>query len=149
MITRTIEKLIQDRLWKQKIIIIYGARQVGKTTLSQKILSECNKKTQYINCDLYNNQELLDYRQPHRWIEIMRDYDMVVFDEAQRIEQIGIILKILIDTFPEKQFIATGSSSFDLANKISEPLTGRNFTFTLFPLSVEEIRSSHDLLFLE
>jgi len=69
-------------------------------------------------------------------------------DEAQNIENIGTILKILVETYPKKQFIATGSSSFDLANKLSEPLTGRNFKFTLYPLSVAELSVPYDRFFI-
>jgi predicted AAA+ superfamily ATPase len=74
--------------------------------------------------------------------DLVGDKKIVVFDEAQTIQDIGAILKTFIDSYPDIQVIATGSSSFDLANKINEPLTGRSFEFTLFPLSLEEIRQS-------
>lgn len=148
MIIRIIEKQIKERLFGGKIIILYGARQVGKTTLSQKILADFDGKSKYINCDLFSNQQLLDYKNPQNIIDSFSDFDLVVLDEAQNIENIGIILKILVETFPKKQFIATGSSSFDLANKLSEPLTGRNYKFTLYPFSVGELIQHHDRFFL-
>ena len=148
MITRIIEKYLKERLFQWKVIILYGARQVGKTTLSQKILHDSSLKTKYISCDLFSNQQFLDYKNPQNIIDSFRDFDLVVLDEAQNIGNIGTILKILVETFPNKQFIATGSSSFDLANRLNEPLTGRNFKCTLFPLSIEELKNHFDIFFI-
>lgn len=149
MITRILEKKILERMFKGKVIIVYGARQVWKTTLSKKILQESPKKSKYINCDLYPIQELLDATNPQKFIDYFLEYELVVFDEAQNITNIGMVLKILLEKFPEKQFIATGSSSFELANKINEPLTGRNFKFILYGLSIEEIRFHYDSFFID
>ena len=140
--------MIKERLFQNKIIILYWARQVGKTTLSKKILAEYAWKSKYLSCDLHSNQQILDYKNPQRFIDSFADFDLVVLDEAQNIENIWTILKILVEIYPEKQFIATGSSSFDLANTLNEPLTGRNFKFTLYALSVEEIKNHYDSFFI-
>ena len=149
MIKRIIEKQIKEKLFQGKIIILYGARQVGKTTLCKKILNDFWGKSKYLSCDLYSTQQILDYKNPQKFVENFINYDFIILDEAQNIENIGVVLKILVETYPEKQFIATGSSSFELANKINEPLTGRNFKFTLYGLSLEEIKNNYDGFFLE
>ena len=148
MIKRSIENRIKEKLFQGKVIIIYWARQVGKTTLSKKILDEFNWKTKYLNCDLFTNQEILDYKKPQKFIDSFADFDLIVLDEAQNIENIWLILKILVETYPKKQFIATWSSSFELANKINEPLTWRNFKFHLYPFSVEELVRNYDKFFI-
>ncbi len=148
MFKRTIQKEIEKWLFKGKIIIIYGARQVGKTTLSKEIVSSYGNDSKYINCEFLDNREFLSVASPERLKSFIGNYKIVILDEAQKIENIGLTLKILVDNFPNIQIIATGSSSFDLANKISEPLTGRAIQFTLFPLSVEEIKQTHDNLAL-
>ncbi|MDP3989178.1 MAG: ATP-binding protein [bacterium] len=143
--TRTIEKELKDRLFQNKVIILYGARQVGKTTLVKKILSEYAEKGKYLNCENLSVQQGLATEESSTLKSFLGDNSLIVLDEAQKIPNIGLKLKLLVDTFPELQIIATGSSSFDLANSLSEPLTGRTFHFMLTPLSVEEIRSHTDL----
>ncbi len=147
MILRLLENQIVEKIFGWKIIILYGARQVGKTTLVKKIFEDFDKKwvkTKYVNCDLFSNQEMLDYKNLSRIISNFEDFDLVVFDEAQNITNIWKILKILVEHFPKKQFIATWSSSFDLANKLNEPLTWRNYKFCLYPLSIEELKKQYD-----
>jgi predicted AAA+ superfamily ATPase len=146
-IKRALEKQIEEKLFKNKIIIIYGARQVGKTTLVKEILSKHNGR--YFNCELLNVKNNLLELDPEKIMAFFGKTNLVVLDEAQEIPQIGKILKIMIDTFPELQIIATGSTSFGLKQKISEPMTGRNFTFKLYPLSLQEIHDGYDMLFLE
>jgi len=148
MISRIIEKEIKKKLFLWKIIILYWARQVWKTTLSKKIMNDYEWKTKYINCDLFSNQQLLDYKNHNKFLSSFNDFDLVVLDEAQNIENIWIILKILVETYPEKQFIATWSSSFDLANKLNEPLTWRNFKFKLYWFSVEELKQNKDIFYI-
>ena len=149
MIARIIEKQIQEKLFQWKIIILYGARQVGKTTLSKKIISEYAWKFQYLNCDLYSTQQVLDYKNPEKFIQAFRNEDFIVLDEAQNIPNIWMILKILGEEYPQKQFIATGSSSFDLANILNEALTGRNFKFFLYGISIEELLHHYDTFYVE
>ncbi len=145
MINRSIKLQINDWLYQNKVIIIYGARRTGKTTLAQEILkeqSEQGKKTFYFNCELIDTKRGIETTNETLLKNYLGDNDIVVLDEAQNIENIGLILKIIVDTFPDIQVIATGSSSFDLANKISEPLTGRGRQFILYPLSLIEIKEN-------
>lgn len=148
MINRKIEKNIVENLFKGKVIIIYGARQVGKTTLVKKIADDYKGQSSYFNCDLISVQDALSIPEANRIKDFLGDHNIIILDEAQRIKNIGLILKILIDTYPELQIIATGSSSFDLANEINEPLTGRKIVFNLFPLSVEEIMGDNGFLYI-
>ena len=125
-----------------KIIIIYGARQVGKTTLVKSLISRSDLKTEYFNCDYLDVQNLFSYENAGNLENTVKNYDLIVLDEAQRIRNIGMVLKILHDEFPSLKVIATGSSSFDLANMINEPLTGRKITYSLYPLTYKELTST-------
>ncbi len=145
MFTRYLENIIEKNLNRGKVIVLYGARQVGKTTLVKKILRE-KERGRYINCELLQNREILSSTNSEKLKFFLGDYSIIVFDEAQSIENIGKVLKIIHDELPDVQIIATGSSSFDLRNITSEPLTGRSRQFTLFPLSVKEIAIKHDML---
>jgi hypothetical protein len=149
MINRKIEKNIVENLFKGKVIIIYGAKQVGKTTLVKKIADDYKGQSSYFNCDLISVQDALSIPEANRIKDFLGDHNIIILDEAQRIKNIGLTLKILIDTYPELQIIATGSSSFDLANEINEPLTGRKIVFNLFPLSVEEIMGDNGFLYID
>jgi predicted AAA+ superfamily ATPase len=140
MFTREITEKIKEKLFKGKVIVIYGARQVGKTTLVQTIAKEINKKTKYIDCDLLRNRVMLSVEDEIKLRQSIGDnIDVLIIDEAQRVPNIGLNLKILHTYFPSMQIIATGSSSFELANTINEPLTGRVLNFVLYPLSYKEI----------
>jgi predicted AAA+ superfamily ATPase len=139
IIKRIAENKIKSRLFKGKVIIVYGARQVGKTTLVKHILNDFGKEGIYLNCELLSVQNGLADIEAEKLKSYIGGYRLVVLDEAQNITDIGKKLKIIVDTFPNIQIIATGSSSFDLASKVSESLTGRSFTITLYPLSAEEI----------
>ncbi|PIY68719.1 ATPase [Candidatus Roizmanbacteria bacterium CG_4_10_14_0_8_um_filter_39_9] len=146
---RSIEKTIDGWIGKGKILIIYGPRQVGKTTLVKSILSRYGKPQDYFNCEILGVQQALQKQDPQGLYSLFGKSQFVVLDEAQKISNIGLILKIFHDTYPKVQIIATGSSSFDLSNKISEPLTGRALEFTLFPLSLQELNQSHSRLDLQ
>lgn len=145
MIQRQLKSRIEKRLFKGKVIIIYGARRVGKTTLSRQIIENL-EDARYLNCELLQNKTALSTTNSELLKDFLGNYRIIVLDEAQHIEQIGLILKILADTFPEIQIIATGSSSFDLGQKISEPLTGRARRFVLYPFSFNEIAGDSNLL---
>src|SRR3989344_2716237 len=136
-IDRDLEDIIKKYLNKGKVIILYGARRVGKTTLSQHIFSP-KDKVLYLSCDQSRIQEQIT---PDSLAlrSIVGNYKNIIFDEAQYLSDPGLILKILIDNFPEKNIIASGSSSFDLAHKLTEPLTGRHYKFLLYPLLLSEI----------
>lgn len=139
---RDIEPKIKSLLFKGKAILIFGPRQAGKTTLAKKIIYEYSDRGAYFNCESMEVRKNFIVGNPEPLKIMIGDKKIVVFDEAQTIQNIGAILKIFVDTYPDVQIIATGSSSFDLANKINEPLTGRSFEFTLYPLSLNEIRKS-------
>ncbi len=143
--TRTIEKTLTESFFQGKVIVLYGARQVGKTTLVKKLLSEYGEKGRYLNCENLSVQQGLADMESPRIKAFLGEYSLVVLDEAQKIPDIGKKLKLLIDTAPDMQIIATGSSSFDLANRTAEPLTGRTFHFTLTTLSVEEMLQHSNL----
>lgn len=137
---RKIQTRIENHLFKGKAIIIYGARQVGKTTL----VSQIQKKypgSLYLNGDEPDVRLALTNKTSTELLNYFGSRKFVVIDEAQRIHNIGLTLKLLVDNAPKIQIVATGSSSFDLSNKISEPLTGRAFEFFLSPLALTEISS--------
>lgn len=138
---------VKKTLFKGKIIILYGPRQVGKTTLVNQINHEYSSNSQYYLADRPNVQELFKYENIDRNLSQITEHKLVIIDEAQSIPNIGLVLKIIHDTNPDIQLLVTGSSSFDLANKLSEPLTGRSIIFKLFPLSVKEIVSAQKPIF--
>lgn len=138
-IRRDIEANIENWLFKGKIIILYGARQVGKTTLVKNFIKKHGTDKSYIDCENLSAQNALKKHDAKFLRSFLGEGKFFVLDEAQRVENIGVSLKLLVDTYPELQLIATGSSSFDLSNKIIEPLTGRAITMTLYPLSINEI----------
>lgn len=143
-IQRKLEGIIKTNLFQGKVIVVYGARQVGKTTLVQKIATEVAHTFGYLNCDELDVLSKLQNAGTSLALhQIIGDQKLVVIDEAQRVKNIGLKLKLLVDNFPETQIIATGSSSFDLANEINEPLTGRSFEFWLFPLRLDELFDSN------
>lgn len=140
---REIQKHIEKQLFKNKVIILYGARRVGKTFLSKQILKKF-PKNKYINCELLQYRSLLETTNSELLKDFLGDSKIIVFDEAQHIPNIGNTLKIIADTLPEIQIIATGSSSFDLANQITEPLTGRSREYLILPFSFSEITQKYD-----
>lgn len=121
------------------MVVILGPRQSGKTTLSKKIITSYGAEAEYYDCQLADVRAHFVLGEPDKLLPLTRGKKIVVFDEAQTIQDIGSMLKTYHDTYPEAQIIATGSSSFDLANKIKEPMTGRAYEFTLLPLSLGEI----------
>jgi len=141
--TRTIQKSIEANLFKGKVIVITGARRVGKTFLSKQLIENV-PNSRYVNCELLQNKTALETTNSVMLKNFLGNYRLVVLDEAQHLNNIGLVLKIINDTFPEIQIIATGSSGFDMGDMISEPLTGRSRNFLLFPFSLEEIRQKYD-----
>ncbi len=142
---RKIQDKIESFLFQGKAILLFGPRQAGKTTLSKLIISKFGQDGDYFNCEELGVRKYFRVGEPDLLKELVADKKIVVFDEAQTIENIGAILKVFLDKYPTVQVVATGSSSFDLANKINEPLTGRSFEFTLYPLSVEEIKITNNI----
>ena len=139
-IPREIEKRVLGKLFKKKIIIIYGARQVGKTTLVKDLLKKYPEKSLYLNCDELDVRNSLTDKTSTEIKAFLGENKLIVLDEAQRVRDIGLTLKLMVDNFPELQIVATGSSSFELSNKIIEPLTGRKFEFYLYPISYNELK---------
>lgn len=125
-----------------KVIVLYGPRQVGKTTLAKDLIDQTALRSQFINADELVYREALASQSRHRLGEVLGEAELLVIDEAQRVPEIGLNLKILVDSYPQAMILATGSASFDLANKISEPLTGRKLTFNLYPVSYGELRQT-------
>jgi len=146
MITRLLKKNINQSLFKGKTIVLYGARQVGKTTLVQDILRDFKDEGRYLNCEILSVEENLKDPEPDKLKAFLGSYKLIVLDEAQNIPNTGKILKVISDTLVDLQIIATGSSSFDLASKAAEPMTGRIIQHILYPLSVLEIKEEEDWL---
>ena len=141
MIQRAIQSTIENFLNNNKGIVIYGARQVGKTTLVKELIKQYTKPL-YLSCDNPTNIALLSDTSLEKLTSMSKGYDCLVIDEAQKVNNIGNIGKMIIDNRLVKQLIMTGSSSLDLANTIKEPMTGRIFEFKLYPLSYNEIAGS-------
>ncbi|MFA5310632.1 MAG: ATP-binding protein, partial [Candidatus Paceibacterota bacterium] len=137
-IQRQMQKRIEDSLFKGKIVVIYGARQVGKTTIV-KHFQEKYPDSVYLNCDEPDVREALTDASSVEIKSFIGDKKLVFLDEAQRVKNIGLSLKLMVENFPEIQVVATGSSSFDLSNQISEPLTGRKYEFLIYPFSMQEL----------
>ncbi len=146
MINRLIEKAIIEKFDKRKIIILSGARQVGKTTIARKIADKSKLKTLWLNGDEPDVRKMLTDVTSVELKVLVGNHKLLVIDEAQRITNIGITLKLMIDNLKDVQIFATGSSSFDLANLINEPLTGRKYDYFLFPLSFNELVNHTNLL---
>lgn len=149
MIQRTLKKQIKEKLFKEKIIILYGARQVGKTTLIKEIAAEYKDTSKYVNCELLSVQEILSQPEAENIKSYLWNSTLIMLDEAQKIPNIGTILKIMVDTYPQIQIIATWSSSFELGNHLQEPLTGRHFTFEMYPISVQELINYKDKIYIK
>lgn len=143
-IPRYLEEIIKKWLFQNKALVIYGARRVGKTTLIKNLLEKYKEDAVYYNCDLSEVKRVLRTQNHITMKSFIGAKKLVVFDEAQQVPEIGLSLKILYDIYPEMQIIATGSSSFDLANKIGEPLTGRSLTFSLYPFSISELETIYN-----
>lgn len=124
-----------------QVAVVYGPRRVGKTTLVKEYLDSYQGKYLFLNADELASREALESQDVKKLGELVSGLDLLVIDEAQRVREIGLNLKIIVDAYPQLSVIATGSASFDLANKINEPLTGRKSTLTLFPISFEELVS--------
>lgn len=147
LIDRTIRTHIEDRMFKGRIIIVYGARQVGKTTLIRDLESSYKEQNPlYLNCDEPDIRELLANKTSSELKDLIGNHELIFIDEAQRVPEIGLTLKLMADNFSHIQVIATGSSSFELSSSVVEPLTGRKYEFYLFPLSAQELSSIYSPL---
>ena len=148
MFIRDLSKIVKNELQEKEVLIIYGARQVGKTTLVKTVLKK--KNGILLNCEKPEVMEILSERNIARIKRLFGDNKIIALDEAQKVPAIGEVLKLIYD---EESFdcklIATGSSSFELSGKITEPLTGRNRKLKLLPVSLNEIRNKNGWLWIE
>jgi uncharacterized protein len=156
MYQREIKSQVINALELGKIAIIYGTRQVGKTTLTKQIVEYYKAERGYadleilqVNGDFLDVQRNMSVQEQKPLLDYIGNCKILIVDEAQRIANIGINLKIIFDSLPDLKIIATGSSSFELANKINEPLTGRNIKFMLSPLSLSELRQKERIFDLK
>ncbi len=141
MIKRDIQPIVEEILNQGLVGIVYGARQVGKTTLARQI-AEKYPGYRYLSCDDPTVVAALTNKSALEMKSYLGDTDLVIIDEAQRVKNIGISIKLIHDTYPQIKLLVTGSSSLDLANKITEPLTGRSMEVILYPFSVREVSAN-------
>ncbi len=146
MVRRTIQEAIEQSLFKGKAIIIYGARQVGKTTLIMAIQNAAAVPSLFLNCDEPDVRRALSDKTSTELKMLIGNNKLVLIDEAQRVGTIGLTIKLLTDTAPDIQVIATGSSAFELSSRIEEPLTGRKREFRLYPFSLTELGQKYSPL---
>ena len=142
MYHRDLLPVINGKCFHHKAILLLGARQVGKTTLLKEFIKGRADETLYLNCDETVNVSLLSSRNLRQLKMMIGSAKIVVIDEAQKVNDIGLTLKLIVDNFPQVQVIATGSSAFELRNRLNEPLTGRKYDYRLFPISTKEIYST-------
>lgn len=139
MYYRDLQSVIKDRCFRHKAILILGARQVGKTTLLKQFMQELTDEVLYLNCDEAMTVSQLTNRNVRQLQMLIGSAKTVVIDEAQKVDNIGLTLKMIVDNIPDVQVIATGSSAFELRNRLNEPLTGRKYEYRLYPISTNEI----------
>ncbi len=141
MIQRQLEQRLTDAYRRKKVIVILGPRQVGKSTLLE-VLSAGKQNVRSVNCDNEDERRLLQDRTSTELRQLVAPYDFFLIDEAQRVRNIGLTLKMIGDLKLQTQVIVTGSSSLDLADEINEPATGRLLNYNLFPFSLSELAAS-------
>ena len=147
MIERKIFSTIKKDFFQGKAIILVGARQTGKTTLLKKLTTGFQtNEVLFLNCDEPEVLQLLTNASSTELQQLIGNRKLVFIDEVQRVENIGITLKLIIDNIPDIQLVVTGSSAFDIRNKINEPLTGRKFEYLLYPFSTQELIDATSLL---
>jgi len=139
MISRLLYSRINKKLFKGKAVMITGPRQSGKTTIIQHLADNHTKKTLILNCDEPDIRQILSNQTSSQLKRLIADADLVLIDEAQRVRDIGVTLKLITDQIKNVQLIVTGSSALELSSSINEPLTGRKFEFLLLPISTQEM----------
>jgi predicted AAA+ superfamily ATPase len=130
---------IENSLAPKRVLVIYGPRRVGKTTVLKKYLSTQKGRILYSTGDDIMIRQIFSSEQRAKILDFAESYDIIGIDEAQQIPHIGLGIKMIIDEFPDKNIILTGSSSFDLSREVGEPLTGRHFELLLLPIAQGEI----------
>lgn len=146
MIARKLEKTISNQLFKGKAVILVGPRQVGKTTLLEELVRHSDRRVLSLNCDEPEVQTMLSNTNVAKLRAIVGNNELLLIDEAQRVDNIGLTIKMIVDNLKDVQVVATGSSAFELRNRLNEPLTGRKFEYQMFPVSSGEIIDTFGLL---
>ena len=146
MVSRFIYQSLQEELYAGKALLVLGPRQAGKTTLLRALVAEQPNPSVWLNCDEPDIRKMLQEPTSSLLRNLVGNATLVIIDEAQRVKNIGLTLKLITDQLPSVQLIATGSSSLELANEINEPLTGRKIEYLLLPFSTKELIQHHGLL---
>lgn len=139
MISRQLEDRLKSLMYKGKAIVLIGARQTGKTTLLHELVKS-GKNVQWLDADDISIRNMIGELTIARLQTLFAQNDIIVVDEAQRVENIGIQMKLITDHLPQVQLFISGSSAFELANKVNEPLTGRKWEYQLYPFSFNELQ---------
>ena len=135
MIHRALNEVIENQFYKGKAIVLIGARQVGKTTLLNLWAQKSRQPVLMLNCDEPETRTLLENTNVAKLKLMIGIHKLLIIDEAQKVNDIGTTLKLIVDNFKEVQVVASGSSAFELRNRLNEPLTGRKLEHHLFPIS--------------
>ncbi len=138
LINRTIQSRIEEYFVPGKVIVLPGPRRVGKTVLVRQIISSITEPVLFLNGEDINTRELLARRSVPHYLQLLDGRKILIIDEAQKIPDVGAALKLMIDEIAGLRVLITGSSAFDVENRTGEPLTGRKYTFRLYPLSDAE-----------
>lgn len=147
MIRRTLQMVLEQYMGKGKAILLIGARQVGKSTMFRMLTGTIPEDTLlWLNCDLQNVRDTLANPTLTTLQLLLSNKNIVVIDEAQRVTNVGMTLKLIVDNFPQIQLLVTGSSALDLHNRLNEPLTGRKIEYHLYPISTGELYASKGLV---
>ncbi len=147
MIQRALQKVLEQYIGKGKAILLIGARQVGKSTLFRMLTETIvEDKLLWLNCDIQDVRNILDNPTLTTLQLLLGNKKVVVIDEAQRVPNVGMTLKLMVDNFSDVQLLVTGSSALDLHNRLNEPLTGRKIEYHLYPISTGELYASKGLI---
>ena len=146
VINRTLFDKVQSKIGEGKAIIIMGPRQAGKSTLLAELTKQTDRKHILLDCDEPDIRQLLTNTTSTALKSLIGDATLVLIDEAQRVKNIGLTLKLFTDKIPGVQVVVTGSSAFELSNEINEPLTGRKYEYLMLPFSTAEMAQHHGVL---
>ena len=145
-VNRFIEPLLLEKIQPGKVLVLLGARRVGKTALLNRIVEQLKEPVVFLNGDDIQTHNLLDIRSTENYLRLMGGSKLLVIDEAQEITDIGKKLKLIADTIPGLRIIISGSSAFQINNQVAEPLVGRMRTVQLYPLAQLEFSATESLV---
>lgn len=146
MIKRKLEKILSARIGSGKAIILIGARQVGKSTLFDSIIKTLDERFLMLNCDDPIVRETLSNITTPNLRLLLSDNKIILIDEAQRVDNIGMVIKRIVDNYNDIQLMVTGSSTLGIKDRLNEPLTGRKFEYEMYPISTGEIYETYGLI---